>query len=265
MASGSSKIGLALSGGAALGMAHVGVLQAFKDNEIEIGYISGTSAGAFAAALYAFRTDLEKVREYAKELRWFNLSGLRLSKYGIVTTEGIGKLIEELIGKKKIEDASIPLAMIATDVTSGDKVVLTKGDLAEAVMASCCIPGIFTPVAIGKRMLVDGGLVENVPVSPLQDMGAHPIIAVDLSSKIKLEQPKEIIGVIVNSITIGIRASRKINPEHVDVLIEPKLDAYKGTDLKNEADLFTEGYRAAEEKLDEIQKLVKEKSGNAAK
>lgn len=248
-------IGIALSGGAALGMAHVGVLKAIVDNDIRINYISGTSAGAFAAALFAFEVDLNEVRKHAQELRWFNLSGFSLSKYGIVTPEGIGKLIEKLVGKKNVEDAAIPLAMIATDVATGEKVVLREGNLAQAVMASCCIPGIFTPVELKGRMLVDGGLVENVPVSPLVEFGAGSIIAIDLSSRMKLERPSEIIGVIVNSITIGIRSARKIGLKDVDVVIEPKLDAYKGTDLKKEADLFTEGYRAASDKMDEIKTL----------
>lgn len=254
------SLGLALSGGAALGLAHIGVLQALDDNDIKPDCITGTSAGAFAGALYAFRVPFDTVREHAKELRWFNLSKFTLSKFGLVTPEGITKLTRKLIGDRKLEDADIPIAVLATDIVTGEKVVIREGDVAEAVTASCCIPGVFIPVTWNNRMVVDGGLVENIPISPLRAMGAKYIVAVNLHAQMKLEEPSDIIGVLVNSIAIAVEANRSIGIKDVDVMIEPQLAAYRGTDLKKEKDLYEEGYRAAESKLNEIRSLIREKA-----
>ena len=142
------KIGLALGGGAVLGAAHIGVLKALKEHDISISYVSGTSIGAFVSAFLAFEKTWEEIEEIAKDLNWLDISGMSLSQFGLLSNKKLGKLIEEYIGDVNFEEAKIPVAMIATDITSGDKVVLDKGNIAQAVMASTCISGIFVPVEI---------------------------------------------------------------------------------------------------------------------
>ena len=149
----SSKIGLALGGGAVLGAAHVGVLRAMEEFDIEINYITGTSIGAFVAAFVAFGKKWPEIEEIASELKWMDITGVTLSKYGLLSNEKLGNLIIKHIGDKNIEDAEIPLAMIATDIETGEKVILDKGPVAEAAMASTCIPGIFKPVEINVKCL----------------------------------------------------------------------------------------------------------------
>ena len=179
------KIGLALGGGAVLGAAHIGVLKAIEEFNIPISYIAGTSIGAIISAFYAFGKNWEEMAILLKGLNWLDISRISLSQFGLLSNKKLGKLITDNLGDVTFDEACIPLAMIATDITSGEKVVLKSGNVAAAVMASSCIPGIFIPVEIDNRLLVDGELVENVPVTPLKEMGANFIISVDLFGKLK--------------------------------------------------------------------------------
>ena len=187
------KIGLALGGGAALGAAHIGVLKAIEELEIEISFISGTSIGAFVAAFYANGKNSAEIQAITKDLEWLDISGFTLSKFGLLSNEKLGKLIMKHLGDLEIQDAKIPAAMIATDIKTGEKITLNEGKIAQAAMASTCIPGVFIPVQMKDRWLVDGGLVENVPLSPLKEMGADFIIAVDLNTNQTFRKPENII------------------------------------------------------------------------
>ena len=244
------KVGLALGGGGALGAAHIGVLEAMGDLGIRIGCISGTSAGALVASLYAFGVSREKPAKLAHEIKWMEISKLSLSQYGLLSNEKLGSLIEENIGKARIEEAEIPLAIVATDITTGDEIILKEGDLRRAVMASTCIPGVFVPVEIGGRLLVDGGIVENVPVSPLQDMGADFIIGVDLNSGRRKERPKNIIEVLLRSFDFTLKAATRLQTERADLLIQPDLSSYSMYDMNKAEDLIRRGYEAAKRALE---------------
>lgn len=157
------KIGLALGGGAVLGAAHVGVLRALDEQNIKINYITGTSIGALVAALFAFGKTWKEIELIALELKWLDITSITLSKYALLTNEKLGELLIKHIGNRNIEDSEIPLAFITTDISNGEKIVLNKGPVTTAVMASTCIPGIFKPIEIDGKMLVDGGIAENVP------------------------------------------------------------------------------------------------------
>lgn len=239
------KIGLALGGGAVLGAAHVGVLKALEELNIKISCISGTSIGAFVAAFYANNVPWQEIEKIAMEIKWLDLSGFSLSGLGLLSNEKMGKLIEKHLGKVNLEDCKIPAAMIATDIGSGEKIVLKKGSVADAVMASTCIPGIFTPVEINDRMLVDGGLVENVPVSPLKKMGADIIIAVDLNAVHKPRKPKNILEVLLKTFDFLIQSTTALQTEKTDILIEPDLSEYNMVDIKQAPDLINDGYSSA--------------------
>lgn len=166
------KIGLALGGGAVLGAAHIGVLKALEDYGYEITSITGTSIGAFVASLYAFGLPVAEIEKLALKLRWIDISELSLSQFGLLSNENLGDIVIENITGENIEESKIPLAVIATNITSGEKVVLKEGNIKSAVMASTCLPGVFIPVNINNDLLIDGGVTENVPVSPLLEMGA---------------------------------------------------------------------------------------------
>ncbi|NIT59000.1 MAG: patatin, partial [Aliifodinibius sp.] len=130
------NIGLALGGGATLGAAHVGVLRALEEAEIEIDCIAGTSIGALVGALYAFGMSVDKIETIALDLDWPDISGLALSKMGLLNNKAMGKLLDTYLGDVQFDEAQIPFAAVATDIATGEKVILETGDVSEAVKAS---------------------------------------------------------------------------------------------------------------------------------
>jgi NTE family protein len=246
------RIGLALGGGAVLGAAHLGVLKVLEENKIKIQAISGTSIGAFIAALYAFQKSIDDIIDTIKDLDWLDISELSLSRLGLLSNKKLGKKMDEVLGEVNFSDASIPLAMVATDISSGKKVALNKGDVAQAVMASTCVPGIFIPAELDGKLLVDGGLVENVPVSVLQDLGAEVIIGVDLNAKRQYQKPDDIIDLLMNSMDIAIDNATRIQTSKADFIIKPVLSSYSRTETDQIDELIEKGYNAAK---DELKKL----------
>ncbi len=239
------KTGLALGGGGVFGAAHTGVLRAMKEEEIEVHFIAGTSIGAFAAVLFAFGKSWEEIHEIAADLRWIDITQISLSKYGLLSNDKIRELIGEHIGKKKIEDAEIPLALVTTDISNGEKVVLSRGSVADAVMASTAIPGIFKPVEIGERMLVDGGVVENVPIKTTRDLGADYVIGVDLNAREKAEKPSNILDVLLNSYQFMRQTTFELQSEMADLMIKPDLSEFNRSDMDQVDNLMEKGYRDA--------------------
>ena len=243
---GYKNLGLALGGGAALGAAHVGVLKALEELSIKPEFISGTSIGAFVAAHYAFGTPVNKIEEIALNLNWLDVGGFKLSKMGLLSNERLGKKVLDQIGKVTIEESNIPLAMIATDISRGEKFVLKEGPLYKAIMASTCLPGIFVPVDWDDMMLVDGVLCENVPVSPLRGMGAKDVIGVDLTTNRDYKRPEDIVDVLSNTFDIGLNNMIKEQMEDKKTTwIQPKLTAYNKADTRQTKRLIEEGYNAA--------------------
>ena len=246
---GKEKVGLALGGGAVLGAAHVGVLRAVEEVDVEISYITGTSIGAFVAALYAFGKNWEEIKEIALELDWMDITSISLSRYALLSNEKLGDLLVKHIGNVNIEDSDMPLALVATDAATGEKVVLDKGAVADAVMASTCIPGIFVPVEIDNRLLLDGGIVENVPINTVRAMGAEFIIGVDLNSKHEYQKPNNILDVLLNSFHFLMSYSTKLQTEDADLLIEPDLSAFNRSGMDQLEDLIEKGYEDAQKTL----------------
>ncbi|HUZ92707.1 MAG TPA: patatin-like phospholipase family protein [Candidatus Paceibacterota bacterium] len=251
-------IGVALSGGSALGIAHIGVLKALEENGIKIDCVAGTSAGAIIAACYAFGVPLEKVAEKARGLSWYTLSKFSFSTLGFISHAALGKLIHEFIGNVNIEDAEIPLAVIATDLATGERMAFKKGPLADALMASTCIPGVFIPIEIGGRLFVDGGLVDHLPLSALREMGATVKIGANVSRWISRQRPKNILDVLGRSLAIA--TDYRYAPEKDEIFIEPHLEAFTPSDFRKADDLVDEGYRAAELKIKEIRRLAGRKT-----
>ena len=246
-------VALALGGGAVLGAAHIGVLKALDEYGIKVNRISGTSIGAMIAALYAFGKTPQEIEQSVVELEWLDVTSFTLSRYGILSNDDLGRQVENLLGKVDIAEARIPLYLIATDLTEGVKIVLSKGDVSSAVMASTCIPGVFVPVEIDGQLLVDGGLVENVPVSPLRKAGAGFVIGVNLSAGRHYQRPQDIIDVFANAIDIAIDNVTRSQTSEADLIIAPRLSSYSRRDMSRIPELIEEGYRSARQLLDKLQ------------
>ncbi len=256
----SRKVGLALSGGSALGMAHIGVIKALQEQAIPIDFVSGTSAGALVAAAVAFEVPLNKMIEVSKKLNWKNISVFGYSKMGLNSNKPLEEIVEEMVGKEKIENARLPLAIVATDIDTGEEIVFREGSVAKAVMASTCIPGFYTPVEIKGKRFVDGGLVENLPLSPLEAMGAKIKIGVNLESHKKFRKVKNVLDVIKNSYTIMMKPqSLFLEKKSEIILIKPRLEKFQASDFEKIEDLMQAGYDAALLAIPKIKKQLTKK------
>lgn len=245
-----TRIGLALGGGAAKGLAHIGVLKAFEEEGVRIACISGTSIGALVASYYAFGKPVDEIMTIGQNLHLKQVMNFTLKKRGFFSTDGIREMIERDLGKVRIEDALIPLAICTTDIVTGEQVIFQKGDLASAVCASVAVPGLFVPVQIDNRLLVDGGIVENVPVSPLEKMGAGILVAIDLNGVKRYPEPEDVMDVIGNAIDIGMDLRTREQLKQADIKLSLDLTRYNRLGNSEQADaLFMEGYRPMKQKI----------------
>jgi NTE family protein len=244
------KVGLALGGGATLGGAHVGVLRALEETELSIDYIAGTSIGAMVGALYAFGMPVNEIEQIALDLDWPDISGLALSKRGLLNNDEMGKLLDQHLGDVYFEDADIPFAAVTTDISTGEKVILDEGDVSEAVKASTCIPVLFEPIEYNGRLLVDGGLKESVPLSAIQQMGAEYTIGVDLNAHRKYKRPENILDILNNTLEIALKHLANVNSREIDLLIQPNLAEFSRSETKDIDKMISEGYKTAKDMLE---------------
>lgn len=265
------KVGLALGGGGARGLAHIGVLDVLQKEGVPIDMIAGTSAGAAIGAIYAQGKDASLIKELAVGLDWKRLVSLvdfALPKTGFIGGRKITDLLEPIVGHDiRFSDLRIPLACVATDITTGEEVVINQGSVLEAVRASISIPVILTLVKWKGRYLVDGSLVDPVPVSVLRTMGADFIIAVnvipDMSDRAhhvdKLDKQvtkdvKEpnIFSVIIQSVYIGAYSLARSCLEDADIVIRPRVGHVGFGDLHRAQECILQGELAAQESIPEI-------------
>lgn len=260
------KIGLALGSGAARGLAHVGVLAVLQKEGIPIDMIAGTSAGAIAGALYAHSADAEQIIKQATELGWKKIAPLidpSLPKTGLIKGKKIKNLLASYIGGNiKFSDLKIPFACVATDIDTGEEVVIDRGSVPEAIRASISVPAIFTVVKRGDRYLVDGGLVNPVPVSVVKRMGADFIIAVNVMPEVtdrteKIDKEPNIFQIIMQSIYITTYSLVRSSVEDADTVIEPDVANIGAGDFQKAQELILRGEQAAQSAIPEIKRGLK--------
>ena len=248
------RLGLALSGGGTRGFAHVGVLRAFQEERIKFDCVAGASAGSLIGSMYCAGVSCEQMIEVAKQVSRKEILGKFLINSD---SRNIERIANRLLEDKTFSDLNTPFAAVAVDISDGQEVVLTKGSVAQAVAASCAVPALFTPVEIDGMVLVDGGLLNNMPADVCRSMGADIVIAVDLNhhrgSGTKSRKLKDILVATWDITTKSTMYKGAINS---DVIIEPELLEYKRTSLDHIDEMVDEGYRAAKEKMAEIKELL---------
>ena len=254
------KIGLALSGGAARGIAHIGALKALKEAQIPIDMVAGTSSGALIGALYASRLDIETIERVALDLKWREFADFTLPKMGLISGKGIEEFISEHTGVSDFKELKIPLAIITTDLISEREVVFREGLLARIVQASCSIPGVYTPVKYKDMLLVDGGVINILPTDVLRRMGADFVIGVDVNTKATIgPEPKNVFQVILQSWDVISRQGAKRARQDADLIIYPEIGDISKVDLKRARELLQAGYQATREVIPQITKEMKRK------
>lgn len=246
-------VGLALGGGVARGIAHIGVLQALAEAGVPIDYIAGTSAGSLVGALYAAGLDPWLMERAAEHLQWRGLVRLKLRRDGLLDAEGLERFVLGNVGDLKFNQLRLPFAAVACDLQTAEAVVLREGRVAPAVRASCAFPGVFLPVRMGQRLLVDGGLVNNVPVSVCREMGADYVIAVDLNRpSANAPPPRNLVHIMLYSLAVLQRPQIQQCLADADAVIQPDLGGFSIIELERVREMVAAGRRAAEAVLPRI-------------
>ena len=220
-------IGLALGGGFARGIAHVGVLRVLEEAGIPIRFVAGTSVGALIGAAYCSGLTPDELDEVARRVRFKTFARWTLSRHGFATNARMISFLNSILKVKTFEELRIPLAVTATDVSNGEGFVFTSGPLVEPVRASCAYPGMFLPVNIGGRWLVDGMLAHAVPTRPLRAMGAERVLAVHLRGRWSAgSAPRHLFDVIGQCFAIAQEMSADTWKQAADVVIEPDVNGF---------------------------------------
>ncbi|MDZ7264981.1 MAG: patatin-like phospholipase family protein [candidate division KSB1 bacterium] len=239
------KIGLALSGGAVLGIAHLGAIKVLEEHRIPIDLIAGTSAGSLVGAFLAAGYTSDEMFDLVKSLSWGKISKVTLPKMGLLNSKLLGRLVDTQVGRIDIKQLPKPYAAVAVDLTSGHQVILQTGLVSEAVRASCCIPGVFTPVIRGDQVLVDGGVLNFLPADVVRQMGADYVIAVKLKPGLAHDKrPDSIFQVLMNSFQLTIAQIAEHAPNG-DITIMPDLSGLNPHDFRQADKLYQRGYEAA--------------------
>ncbi|PLV18874.1 patatin-like phospholipase family protein [Pseudomonas guariconensis] len=278
------KVGLVLSGGAARGIAHIGVLKALEEQGVRIDAIAGTSMGAVIGGLYASGYSVEELEKLATTLDWqqalsdapprkdvpfrrkqddrdflvkqklsFRDDGSLGLPLGVIQGQNLSLLLESKLAHtadtRDFDKLPIPFRAVATDIASGEKVVFSRGHLPQVIRASMSIPAVFAPVELDGRLLVDGGMVDNIPVDVARDMGVDLAIVVDIGTPLRdRKQLATVVDVLNQSITLMTRRNSEeqlASLHQDDVLIQPSLAAFGVTDFGRAQDMIDAGYRAA--------------------
>lgn len=227
------RLGLALGGGAARGFAHVGVIQVLEQNGIRPDLVAGTSAGSLVAALYAAGMSGAELERAAMSMEEATLTDwtLPFNGRGVLKGDALARYVRQTVGGKLIEQMNMPLGILATDLANGQGTLFRRGDTALAVRASSAVPGVFTPVAIGGREFVDGGLVAPVPVSQARAMGAEVVLAVDISADPEGNDASGLLKVLLQTTAIMGQTINRHELRAAEVVVRPALSGVGSADF----------------------------------
>ena len=252
-------IGVALGGGFARGLAHIGVLKVLEEEAIPIDFIAGTSVGSVIGAAYASGMSAKELEEIAALVRFKDFSRWTFSRFGLFSNDKMALFLNKFLRCKTFEELRIPLSVTATDIVTGEAVVFTGGNLIDPVRASCAYPGMFLPVNVNGRLLVDGLLAHGVPATPLRDMGAERVLAIFLSANwVKPKGPRHVFDVIGQCFSIA--QSKMTGPwkEASDVILEPAIGEFGYDDFARAPELIRAGEVAARAALPQIRQWLPE-------
>lgn len=250
------KIGLALGSGGARGFAHLGVIKALIDAGIPIHLIAGSSMGALVASFYGAGIDMDRLYKLSTAFKRKYFLDFTVPKMGFISGKKVKEFIKVFTHGKNIEELSIPIGIVATDLLTGEKVVFKTGSVADAVRASISIPGIFVPEKYNGRILVDGGVSDRVPVSVAKEMGADIVIAVDVSRVKRNAEITSIYDVIMQS--IDIMQAEIINNREIaaSVMIRPPVEIYSSRAFTNIEEIINLGEAEAKKHITQIKTVI---------
>jgi NTE family protein len=251
------SIGVALGGGFARGIAHIGVLKVLEEEAIPIRCIAGTSVGALIGAAYCSGLSIAELEEVARKVRMTTFARWTLSRFGFANNDRMVAFLTRTLKSKTFEEMRIPLGVVATAFDTGDAAVFRSGSLIDPVRASCAYPGMFLPVDVDGRWFVDGMLSHPVPAIPVREMGAQRVLAVHLkgawSSK---SAPRHLFDVIGQSFAIAQDRMSDRWRKAADLIIEPDVAGFDFDDFNRAGELIQVGERAMRHALPAVRKWL---------
>ncbi len=253
---GRPTIGLALGSGAARGLAHIGVLKALEEMGVEIDMISGSSAGALIGGLYCTGISPKMIQDLATHIDKKMWVDFTMPKTGIIKGERIQEILKLITGDRKIEELDKKLAIVATDLKNGEEVIFTEGPIYTAIRASISIPGVFEPVEYKGRVLVDGGVVDRVPISILKNMGMDIVIGVDVGFSKYQSKVIHMLDIILQSIDIMAKQIMEADLALADLIIAPPLSYVEPSKFELVEECAKIGYKATMAKKDKIFEVI---------
>ena len=254
------KVALVLGGGAALGFAHIGVIKVLEHNGINVDIVVGTSMGALVGATYCAGLNPKEMLEVATRFKTLDMVDLNFNKAGLFSGKGVMRPIAKFLPDVNIEDLNKKFACVACDLITEIEVVLTSGSLRDAVRSSISIPGVFVPVVKDDMLLIDGGVINNLPEEVAINMGAEVIISVDVINKSRIKKtPKSFMDTLIAGINISTKEIQKYKSYHADVLICPDTSNIGFLDFNRKSceDCIKKGEKEAKKHLEEIIKVLK--------
>jgi NTE family protein len=252
-------VALALGGGFARGFAHLGVLQVFEENHIAISHIAGTSVGSILGAAYASGAPLAQIMATCRTLKFRDIARWHVSRLGLASNHRLADLIERVFLSQTFEQLRIPMAVVATNLNSGEAVVFTEGNMVDPIRASCAFPGIFEPVEIGTRWLVDGGLIAPVPTQAARNMGAKYVVGVSVGMpEGDRGKPTNIFQVVSRAVCAAQKHQLEMWERHADLIIRPDVHSLAWDDFHRADEAIEAGKTAAKIALPRILKLLAE-------
>ena len=241
-------------------MAHIGVLRAFVERQVPIDCIAGTSAGSLVGGSFASGLTVDEIADIAREMRWKDVGRMTVSRLGVQSNDRLETYLRGRLPVTRFEDLQTPLAVIATDLNTGEPVVLRDhGDVPFAIRASCTIPGWYVPVTDDQgRQLLDGGLVSMIPTVFARAMDADIVIAVDVNAQGAsfLGPPQSVIGIILQSMLVVQRTVSAHQLREADVVVKPRVGHIRWDEMNRADELMQAGYEAGLESIETIQKEI---------
>jgi len=250
------RLGLALGGGFARGIAHVGVLRTLAAEGVTVDCISGTSIGALIAAAFATGSPLEAIARRAISTTFRDFARWNLSRYGLASNDRLERYLTEFCGTRRIEELNIPLAIATTDLMTGEAYVFTRGEVGPALRASTAYPGLFRPVEVEGRVLVDGFLTAPVPAEAARSLGAEVVVGVYLGTGPAAEKPRHMAEVLWRSFAIMQNHAVRRGENRVDLMIIPAVGEFDWDDFSKANELIAAGEAAARAALPKIRELL---------
>jgi len=245
--------GLALGGGFARGIAHIGVLKVLEEAKIPLSFVAGTSVGALIGAAYCSGLSAAELEQVAFQVRSHHISRWTFSKLGLASNQRMAVFLHRILKQKNFDDLKIPLAICATDFRTGEGVAFRSGPLIDAVRASCAYPGMFLPVEVDGRLLVDGMLSYPVPSVPLRKMGARRVLSIHLKSGYNNAGPRHVFDVIGQSFSIALEHTARVWRGASDLVVEPDVTPFEYDAFARAGEMIRAGEVAMRKALPQVQ------------